>query len=220
MARMLGPAFFDRPTLTVAKDLLGKFLVRKVGGKTIVLMITETEAYDGFKDLASQAHRGQTARNTPMFGKPGTIYVYFTYGMHWMLNLVCGKKEYPAAVLIRGLQTPASIASVSKIVIYNNPTTVKLYYTPRLKRQSSKWQGPTLLSLNGPAKLTKFLKIDRSLNHKPLGKKSGLWVEDRGVVIQPRDIVCTPRIGVSYAGDYVKKPWRFVIKSGDNGTLR
>src|SRR3989338_7272276 len=124
MRKILKPEFFDRPTLVVAKELIGKVLVRRVGGKTVALMITETEAYDGFKDLASHAHRGQTPRNTPMFGKPGTIYVYFPYGMHWMPNLVCGKKEYPAAVLIRGVSSSAKVASVSKIVIYNNPTTV------------------------------------------------------------------------------------------------
>ena len=105
--------------------------------------------------------------------------MYFSYGMHWMLNLVTGKKGYPSAVLIRAVE-----------------------------------------GVVGPARLTKYLHIDKKLNTLPLTKKSGLWVEDRGVVIQPRDIVCTPRIGVSYAGDYVKKPWRFVIKSGDNGTLR
>ncbi|OGC84488.1 hypothetical protein A3F55_01975 [Candidatus Adlerbacteria bacterium RIFCSPHIGHO2_12_FULL_53_18] len=202
MARMLGPAFFDRPTLTVAKDLLGKFLVRRVRGKTVALMIVETEAYDGFKDLASHAHRGQTPRNTPMFGKPGTIYVYFTYGMHWMLNLVCGKKEYPAAVLIRGVSSSAKVSRSGEI----NGTPAR----------------DTFASLDGPAKLTKFLKIDKSLNHQPLGKKSGLWVEDRGEVISPRKIVRTPRIGINYAGEYIVKPWRFVLKnkcapSGDPG---
>src|SRR3989344_1839636 len=103
MRRVLGPRFFNRPTLIVARELIGKFLVRKVDGKSVALMIAETEGYDGFKDLASHARRGKTARNTPMYGKPGTIYVYFAYGMYWMLNLVCGEQEYPAAVLIRGL---------------------------------------------------------------------------------------------------------------------
>lgn len=172
MKKVLGPDFFDRPTLLVAKELIGKYLVRKAGNKTVALMIVETEGYDGFKDQASHAHRGQTPRNTPMFDGPGTIYIYFTYGMHWMLNLVCGKKEYPAAVLIRGVE-----------------------------------------GVVGPARLTKFLKIDKSLNHKPLGKKAGLWIEDRGVIIRPRDVAATPRIGIGYAGDYVEKPWRFVIKS-------
>ena len=193
MRKILTPTFFNRPTLIVAKELLGKYLVRKIDGEEVALMITETEAYDVFKDLASHAHRGQTPRNTPMFGKPGTIYVYFTYGMHWMLNLVCGKKEYPAAVLIRG------VSSFAKV-----PRSGEIKGTPT--------RG-TFASLDGPAKLTKFLKIDKSLNHQPLGKKSGLWVEDRGEVISRRKIVRTPRVGISYAGDYAKKPWRFVIKS-------
>lgn len=171
MKKLLTPAFFDRPTLVVARELLGKYMVRKVGGKTIALMITETEGYDGFKDKASHAHRGQTPRNQVMFGEPGRIYVYFTYGMHWMLNLVCGENGYPAAVLIRGA-------------------------------------GEVL----GPARLTKALSIDKKLNTLPLAKKSGLWIEDRGTVVRPRDIARTPRIGISYAGEYVDKPWRFVLK--------
>lgn len=170
MTNVLGTEFFDRPTLTVARELLGKYLVRKIGKKEIALMITETEAYDGFKDKASHASRGQTPRNMPMFSDASTIYVYFTYGMHWMLNIVCGKKGYPAAVLIRG---------AGEVI--------------------------------GPAKLTKSLKINKSLNHNVLGKKTGLWVEDRGVVIASRRIQRTPRIGIAYAGEYVKKPWRFVL---------
>lgn len=133
-------------------------------------MIVETEAYHGLHDKASHAHRGQTARNTPMFGEAGTIYVYFTYGIHWMLNLVTGKEKYPAAVLIRGVE-----------------------------------------GISGPARLTKALKIDKRLNAKPLSKKSGLWIEDRGIVVRSRDIKKTPRIGIRYAEEYVHKPWRFVL---------
>lgn len=166
----LGKVFFDRPTLAVARELLGMYLVRKIGKKEIALMITETEAYDGFQDKASHASRGQTPRNTPMFGKPGTIYVYFTYGIHWMINIVCGKESYPAAVLIRG---------AGDIV--------------------------------GPARLTKALSIDKSLNGLPLGKKTGLWIENRGVSVPKKRIQRTPRIGVEYAGAWAKKPWRFVI---------
>jgi DNA-3-methyladenine glycosylase len=99
---VLGPDFFARRTLTVAHGLIGKYLVRRSEEGEIAVMITETEAYDGFLDKASHAHRGQTPRNTPMFDQAGTIYVYFTYGMHFMLNLVCGDEQYPAAVLIRG----------------------------------------------------------------------------------------------------------------------
>ncbi len=88
----------------MAQALLGKFLVRKVGGKVTAFMITETEAYDGFRDRGSHAIRGKTGRNWPMFGPPGYWYVYFTYGMHWMLNVVTREERYPAAVLIRGVQ--------------------------------------------------------------------------------------------------------------------
>lgn len=100
----MGPGFFNRPTPIVAKGLLGKFLVRRISGKETALLITETEVYDGLRDRGSHAHRGKTKRNWPMFGPPGYWYVYFTYGMHWMLNIVTRKKDYPAAVLIRGVE--------------------------------------------------------------------------------------------------------------------
>ena len=143
-------------------------------------MITETEAYHGWSDMASHARRGETKRNTPMFSHPGTIYVYFTYGMHWMLNLVCGKEGFPSAVLIRALTFSLSAESEN-------------------------------VRLDGPAKLTKFLNIDKRLNTLALGKKSGLWVEDREVMISARDIRRTGRIGVDYSGEWAKKPWRFVV---------
>ena len=101
--------FFERPTLKVAKDLLGKFLTIKHSvsnnrHRVLRFMITEVEAYDGHLDKASHAHRGETARNAPMFGPAGVWYVYFVYGMHNMLNIVTGPKDYPAAVLIRGIE--------------------------------------------------------------------------------------------------------------------
>lgn len=172
MRKILTQKFFNRPTLKVAPDLLGKYLVRRIGKKEIAFMITETEAYDGFKDRASHAARGMTERNKIMFGEAGRFYVYFTYGIHWMLNIVSHKKGYPAAVLIRGAG-----------------------------------------ELNGPAKLTKYLKIDKNLNNKKSEKKSGLWVEDRGVRIIKSRIKKTPRIGVDYSGPvWSKKHYRFLIK--------
>ena len=89
-------------TLKVAENLLGKYLVRKIGDKEIALKINEIEAYDGFEDKASHAHKGRTDRNKIMFGEAGNWYVYLVYGMHDMLNIVTGKKDYPAAILIRG----------------------------------------------------------------------------------------------------------------------
>ncbi|MDB5239078.1 MAG: 3-methyladenine glycosylase [Candidatus Parcubacteria bacterium] len=98
-------SFFKRPTLAVAKDLIGCRLVRRRGDGTIERhMITETEAYDGHDDLASHASKGRTPRTDIMFGPGGYWYVYLIYGMYWMLNVVTGPKDYPAAVLIRGLE--------------------------------------------------------------------------------------------------------------------
>jgi DNA-3-methyladenine glycosylase len=170
MPRVLPSSFFHRPTLTVARELLGKFLVRRIGRKTVAAMITEVEAYDGPSDKACHAHRGRTKRNAVMFGPGGHWYVYFVYGMHWMLNVVTGPKDYPAAVLIRGV---------------------------------GEWRGP--------AKLTKALRINRMLNGKPAARESGLWVEEMGVSAPAEAIRRMPRIGVAYAKEWAKKPYRFVL---------
>ena len=143
------------------------------------MIITEVEAYDGFKDKASHASRGKTKRNKIMFGRAGRFYVYFTYGMHWMLNIITCPKNYPAAVLISGG------------IIYKNKQKVKI--------------------LNGPAKLTKYLKIDKKFNNKPADKKTGLWIEDRGIKINKEQIIKNKRIGIDYAGEWANKLYRFSI---------
>ena len=162
--------FFDRPTLDVARDLLGKYLVRRFeDGEVRALMINEVEAYDGPDDKASHASRGMTARNKTMFGPAGFWYVYFVYGMHWMLNMVTGPKDYPAAVLIRGAG-----------------------------------------GHNGPAKLTKALKIDGKINGLEAIPKNDLWIEDRGIEVKKSHILSLPRVGVSYAGSiWSIKKYRF-----------
>lgn len=114
MQNVLRRKFFNRPTLRVARELLGKYLVRRVGKKRLARMITEVEAYVGFSDKASHAARGMTPRNRVMFGPPGIWYVYFTYGMHWMLNIVTERAGYPAAVLIRGVEGVSGPARVAK----------------------------------------------------------------------------------------------------------
>ena len=172
MKKVLTQEFFNRPMLEVAKELLGKYLVRQIDGQDLVLPITEVEAYDGFEDRASHASRGMTARNEVMFGQAGCFYVYFTYGMHWMLNVVTGEKGYPAAVLIRSAG-----------------------------------------DISGPARLTKFLKIDKKLNGLKAEKRSGLWFEDRGLDLNIKKVVRTPRIGVAYAGPvWANKNYRFVYE--------
>ena len=102
--KILASAFFDRPAETVARDLIGSRLHWRVDDQSQSLMITETEAYIGPHDLASHAARGRTKRNEPLFGPPGTFYVYLVYGLHWMLNVVTGAVDYPAGVLLRSLE--------------------------------------------------------------------------------------------------------------------
>jgi len=100
--------FYNRSTVKVAQDLLGKFLIHKIDGQVYEAQILETEAYAGFDDKASHASRGETPRNKIMFGPPGFAYVYLIYGMYHCLNIVTEKESYPAAVLIRKLDYPSA----------------------------------------------------------------------------------------------------------------
>lgn len=177
MRKILGKKFFDRGTLRVARELLGKFIVHKHLGETLALMITEVEAYDGPLDLASHASRGRTKQTTIMFGKPGHLYVYFTYGMHWLVNVVTGREEYPAAILLR-----AGVTSKGEKII-------------------------------GPARLTRFMKIDGRLNGVFAAKKNDVWFEDRGIKIKKSDIIAGKRVGVDYAGPiWSVKPYNFKVR--------
>ncbi len=102
MGVVLDSTFYARPALIVARELLGKYLVRQLGGEQIALRIQETEAYVGPHDLACHAAKGRTPRTEVMFGPAGVWYVYFIYGIHWMLNVVTGSEGFPEAVLLRG----------------------------------------------------------------------------------------------------------------------
>jgi DNA-3-methyladenine glycosylase len=168
--KKLPDSFFNRKTLVVAPELLGKYLVRKTGGKIIREKITEVEAYIGPHDLACHASKGRTARTEVLHREAGTIYAYFIYGMYWMLNIVTEEKDFPAAILIRGTE-----------------------------------------SFKGPGILARELGIDGALNGRKLGRASGLWIEEREPVPN-KGILRTPRIGVAYAGEWARKPYRFVLK--------
>ncbi|HUC01618.1 MAG TPA: DNA-3-methyladenine glycosylase [Candidatus Paceibacterota bacterium] len=166
----LSNSFFERSALLVARDLLGKYIVRRRDGrKPVALMITEVEAYDGPLDRASHAFRGRTPRTTVMFGPAGVFYVYFTYGMHWMVNVVTGPEGYPAAILLRA-------------GAYRNPKT------------------GALVHVTGPARLAKFLGVTGGQNRLAAARKNGLWFEDRGIRVPRTKIITGKRIGVEYAG--------------------
>ena len=116
MRKSLPKDFFEKPTLEIAKDLLGKYLVRNFNGKEISSMITEVEAYIGGEDKACHASCGKTKRNEVMFEDGGRWYVYLVYGMHWMLNIVTETKDHPSAVLIRGTDKAKGPARVTKLL--------------------------------------------------------------------------------------------------------
>ena len=123
---ILTQEFFNRSTITVAKELLGKYLVCRVHDKTVALILNEVEAYDGPDDKACHAHKGKTKRTEVMFGAPGYFYVYLVYGMYWMLNIVTGPKEYPAAILIRGAGQFNGPGKLTKGLGINNRFNTKI----------------------------------------------------------------------------------------------
>lgn len=194
-AQRLSRTFFNRPTLRVARDLLGKFLVRRIGRKIIVAMITETEAYCGPNDLASHASRGRTPRTEVMFGPPGHAYVYLIYGMYHCLNVVTERENYPAAVLIRGVSLQWPIDSEKP-----KPSTLK---TVNCKLETY---------LAGPGKLCRSFQINRDLNKEDLTTSKNLWLEDREIKLRPDQIKHATRIGINYARQYKNKLWRFCLK--------
>ncbi|MFF2216113.1 DNA-3-methyladenine glycosylase [Streptomyces antibioticus] len=181
--------FFDRPVLAVAPDLLGRLLVRTTPEGPITLRITEVEAYDGPNDPGSHAYRGRTPRNDVMFGPPGHVYVYFTYGMWHCMNLVCGPEGRASAVLLRAGE-----------VIEGADLARKRRLSARHDRELAK----------GPARLATALGVDRALDgtdactagETPLKMLTGSAV--------PSDQVRNgPRTGVS--GDGAVHPWRYWV---------
>ena len=188
---ILNTTFYERGTLKVARALVGKKLVRQIGGLELSGMIVETEAYCGEEDSACHAHRGKTKRNSVMFGPPGHAYVYFTYGMHYLLNMVTEAQGRPCAVLIRAILPVDGVA--------------------QMEARRRRHKGPELT--NGPAKLCQALGIDKSLNGWNLTTGDQLWVEDYKNIPAKR-ISATPRIGIDYAREKHRQAlWRFVVKA-------
>lgn len=229
--------FYTRPTLLVAKELLGKYLARKIGKKKIIGKITETEAYIGPQDKASHAYlprrnfrapskeiikkifgnklfqdsiflenflRGGgkiTPRNKTEYLEGGHIYIYLCYGIYWQLNFTTAKNGEPECVLIRALEP----------VIAN-----KHEFATNIMNKNSRKLALEFVKIrdlaNGPGKLCRWLKLDKSFDGEDLTKSKRIWLEGGGKKLKKSHIVATTRIGIDYAEEWAKKPWRFYIK--------
>ena len=173
--------FFHRDCLEVAPDICGKLLcVLQPDSSIRKVRITEAEAYRGEEDTACHASKGRTPRTELLYGESGIIYVYLCYGMHWLMNVITGEKDFPQGVLFRAAGYPQDESGIKKL-------------------------------LNGPAKLTKYLGIDKTFNGQPLFENSRIWLEDDG---KRFDIITDVRVGIDYATEeYIEKPWRFITAS-------
>jgi DNA-3-methyladenine glycosylase len=194
-ALRLSRAFYEQPTVEVARQLLGKYLVRIDDAGVRAGMILETEAYVGPDDKASHASRGRTPRTSVMFGPAGFAYIYLIYGMHHCLNIVTEQEDYPAAVLIRAVEPGEGL---------------------ELMREQRPILDVRRLT-NGPGKLCQAFGIDRRLNGLDLCGEA-LFIEDRGTSLV--DIVATTRVGVDYAGPWKDKAWRFYIAGHPGVSVR
>lgn len=164
----IDPKIYKLNATFVAPKLLGKLLCRDINGHTIKLKITETECYQGERDTACHASKGKTARTKILYESGGIAYIYLCYGIHYLFNVVTGRKNSPEAVLIRGVE-----------------------------------------GFNGPGKLTKYLKIDKTLNGENLITSNKIWIEDDSFAY---NFKTEKRIGIEYATEeYKNKLWRFIL---------
>lgn len=199
----LTPNFFLRDTVEVARDLLGRYLVRNLNGQTMICRITETEAYIGAIDKACHAYGGRrTARTQTLYAPPGTVYVYQIYGMYHCLNFVTEPEGTASAVLIRGC-----------VPVYNENSIAQLRFGMDIE-QLNRSQRRNFM--NGPGKLCKGLYIDKTLNNLPCGDNA-LFLADEipelSLQIRSDDLTYQTgkRIGIDYAEEAVDFPWRFWI---------
>ena len=184
---------FDADPLTVARNLLGQRLVRIIGGQRLAGTIVEVEAYLGAKDKAAHTYGGRrTPRNESMYLPAGHLYVYFTYGMHYCMNIVCGKKDEGVAVLIRALMPTEGL---------------------ELMRQRRTIAKREFDLCSGPAKLTQALEIDLQFDGIDMTTSPSLTIEQlHKSPLSWSRIARTPRIGVSYAQNWANKPLRLCLK--------
>lgn len=192
---MIKREFFDRDTLLVAKDLLGKIIIRKDNNIIYKARIVETEAYMGIEDRACQTFgNNKTNRNKIMYEDAGTIYIYQTYGIHYLMNFITRDKNHPEGVLIRAIEPLSEIDNFSLNRFGLKYENLSLYQKKNLT--------------NGPGKITKALAIDKKLNGKNIFTEN-FYLEDD---IKDFQIIADKRIGIDYAKEAKDYLYRFYIK--------
>lgn len=186
VVKPLQAAFYDRPSLQVARDLLGCLLT---DGQVTVRLV-EVEAYAGTSDPASHSFRGPTPRNSVMWGPPGRLYVYFTYGMHWCMNTVCGDEGGASAVLLRAGEVVAGVDEAA----LRRPAVRRLDWA------------------RGPARLTRLLKVTGEQNGLDLTQDGAALTLRAGQPVADDNVRVGPRVGLNpRLGEAAERPWRWWI---------
>ncbi|XP_010221241.1 PREDICTED: DNA-3-methyladenine glycosylase [Tinamus guttatus] len=190
--------FFNQPCISLAKSLLGQILVRKLpDGRELRGRIVETEAYLGGEDEASHSKGGkQTQRNTAMFMKPGTLYVYQIYGIHFCMNLFCTGEG--AAVLLRSLEPLENLDAMRALRSASRKAPAK---APK------DWQ-----LCNGPSRLCQAFGIDKGFDQRDLAQDAAIWMVSGPEPPGEHDVVATARIGIGNKGEWAQKPLRFYLR--------
>lgn len=195
-ARPLSPSFFARPTLQVAADLIGMVLVHEAPCGAAAGRVVEVEAYIGEADPACHAAPGPTPRNQPLYGPPGAAYVYFNYGVHWLVNAVTEAEGQPAAVLIRALEPLEGVE------------VMRMRRARRTGEAAGEWRGRDADLCRGPGNLTRALAITGAQNRQPLHEGT-LRIERpprRLAALGP--IAWSSRVGIRVG---TERPWRAYV---------
>lgn len=193
--------YLREDVVEVSRDLLGKYLCTKIDGKICSGIITETEAYAGEIDKASHAYGNRrTNRTEIMFAEGGVSYVYLCYGIHHLFNVVTNFRDSPHAVLVRAIKPVDGIGTILKRRNLSTSLSPAEFVQQDKKNKIA----------GGPGTVSQALGI--KTKHSGLDLTGNvIWIEDRGLTINKRNIISGPRVGVDYAGDHAKWPYRFIV---------
>ena len=206
--------FYASDGLTLARDLLGKILVRREGERAAACVITETEAYMGVVDRASHAWGGRrTERTETMYRAGGVSYVYLIYGLYSCMNITASREGNAEAVLIR-----AGLPAFGEEVLLSNLRRTSRARKAAFPDSPDAWSGKEWAKrLAGPGRFCAAMGITRADNGRTLYGDPGFYLLDEG--IRPETVLTGPRIGIDYAGEDREKPWRFVWDAEADGRV-